>query len=387
MFDAFSIQRWNDKVRPVELTEMDKNAHKMIIAYCLAKYEQEKGANVQWCNIIKGGIFELLRRVILSDIKSPVYRKIKHNDKEVFARLNHWVFAQLEPCIDHDDIKAELQAYMVGESILDPLSESILAAAHIYASFWEFQIIKNANPNGYQIQEIERLMFNDIEQYLHLIGMQKIITKSSVSDFIDLVGQLRFQIRWSHTPRIPATSVLGHSLMVACLSYLFSVEIKACEERRRNNFFGGLFHDLPEAATRDIISPVKGAVPELSDVIGAIEKEMVETEIIPLIEASWINEFRYYTEDEFDSKIIHDGKVKTISTDEISEKYNDNALSPIDGQLIKVADHLSAYVESYKAQETGIRTPQLAEGTHKLKDAYTGKTIGGINIGAIYADF
>jgi putative hydrolase of HD superfamily len=36
LFEGFSIKRWNDQISPVELVEMDKNAHKMAIAYCLA---------------------------------------------------------------------------------------------------------------------------------------------------------------------------------------------------------------------------------------------------------------------------------------------------------------------------------------------------------------
>jgi len=35
IFDAANMQRWNDKIRPVELRELDKQAHKMIIAYFL----------------------------------------------------------------------------------------------------------------------------------------------------------------------------------------------------------------------------------------------------------------------------------------------------------------------------------------------------------------
>lgn len=77
LFDAFAIQRWNDRIRPVDLFEMDKNAHKMAIAYCLGRYEEDDGKVVNWGEIIRGGIYELLRRVVLSDIKSPVYRKIK----------------------------------------------------------------------------------------------------------------------------------------------------------------------------------------------------------------------------------------------------------------------------------------------------------------------
>ena len=37
---AASMQRWNDHIRPVELTELDKQAHKMVIAYVLAKLKK-----------------------------------------------------------------------------------------------------------------------------------------------------------------------------------------------------------------------------------------------------------------------------------------------------------------------------------------------------------
>ena len=176
-------------------------------------------------------------------------------------------------------------------------------------------------------------------------------------------------------------------MMVACLTYFFSLEIGACPERLRNNFFAGLFHDLPEAVTRDIISPVKGAVPELSKVISVIERELVEKEIYPLIEDSWIQDFKYFTEGEFDSKIVEEGKPRKVTTDEIIQHFNDDRYLPIDGELIKVADHLAAFVESFKASQTGIQTPQLKEGEHNLRAQYAGKTIGGVNVGAIYADF
>ena len=35
LFDAAYMQRWNDQIRPVELTELDKQAHKMVVAYML----------------------------------------------------------------------------------------------------------------------------------------------------------------------------------------------------------------------------------------------------------------------------------------------------------------------------------------------------------------
>ena len=42
IFEGFSIQRWNDLVRPFDLVEMDKAAEKMVLAYIIGKYEEKK---------------------------------------------------------------------------------------------------------------------------------------------------------------------------------------------------------------------------------------------------------------------------------------------------------------------------------------------------------
>jgi len=63
--DAASMQRWNDKIRPVELRELDKQAHKMVIAYTLGKFEEEN-PEFNWAEIIEGGLFEFLQRIVLT---------------------------------------------------------------------------------------------------------------------------------------------------------------------------------------------------------------------------------------------------------------------------------------------------------------------------------
>ena len=68
IFDAAYMQRWNDKVRPVEMIELDKQAHKMIIAYFLGKFEENTKGFI-WIEIIEGGIFELLQRLVITDLK------------------------------------------------------------------------------------------------------------------------------------------------------------------------------------------------------------------------------------------------------------------------------------------------------------------------------
>lgn len=390
LFESSYIQRWNDMIRPVELTELDKNAHKMIIAYCLGKYEEENGKPVNWHSIIKGGTFELLRRTVLSDIKSPIYRKIKHQYKNEFKELNKWVFSELETEVSDladSKIKDELNEYLTNEEeCFDILTNNILKAAHIYASYWEFKIIRQVSPYSVKIAQIDKWIKNDLETHLDLIGMRKIITAQKISDFIDLCGQLRFQVRWGHTPRIPKTSVLGHMLLTACFSYFLSREIESCPKRLYNNFFGSLFHDLPEVVTRDIISPVKNAVKGMPDAITNIEKELAKKEIYPFLEDSWHHEIEYFTIDEFKSKIKINRKIENVSSDAISNKYNEDRFNPIDGELLNVTDKFAAFLESYITQDLGIKTRHTKEGL-QISKQFKGKKIAGLSIYELYTDF
>lgn len=54
IFSSASIQRWNDYPRMVELVELDKQAHKFVIAYFIAKLEND----INFTHLIEAGIFE-----------------------------------------------------------------------------------------------------------------------------------------------------------------------------------------------------------------------------------------------------------------------------------------------------------------------------------------
>ena len=76
IFEAFSIERWNDLVRPFSVVEMDKAAEKMVLAYIIGKFEEEKGEKIDWEWMIYASLFDLLKKIALCDIKSPVQRLI-----------------------------------------------------------------------------------------------------------------------------------------------------------------------------------------------------------------------------------------------------------------------------------------------------------------------
>ena len=91
IFEAASIERWNDHIRPSRgFSELAKQSHKMICAYVLGKLEPD----LDWIKLIEGGIFEFLHRLVLTDIKPPIFNRLM---EEKGAELNRWAVQEMLP--------------------------------------------------------------------------------------------------------------------------------------------------------------------------------------------------------------------------------------------------------------------------------------------------
>jgi putative hydrolases of HD superfamily len=387
MFNAASMQRWNDKIRPVELRELDKQAHKMIIAFILGKIEENSSrAGFDWISLIEGGIFEFFYRTVLTDLKPQLFDRISEN-RFLHAKINEWVVSQIEPILKSvdKDFFARFEEYIMSEK--EDITRNILGASHAYATDWEFSIIERFNPQGFEINEIKRKLAKRKEKYRDLFCMQQLAFNFDLKDFINLCGELRFQIRWSHVALFPRTSVLGHLLIVAILVYLLSIEMGACEKRIKNNFFTGLFHDLPEVLTRDIIDPIKRSVEGLGELIKDYEKEEMEKKIYKLLPITWHQEIRMYTESEFENQIEVEGRKVSKTLDEINQNFNQDIYNPRDGELVRVADHIAAFMEAQLAVTNGIRNRELLGAIDHIKKKYEDHSLRGIALDSIFNDF
>ena len=386
LYEAAHIQRWNDHIRPGGFTELDKQAHKMMILYVLARHEEDDhGAKLNWRVLIEGGIFEFLHRNVLTDIKPPVFHELMrvHGDK-----LNKWVFHELQRRIP--DIDAAFMQNMekyFSDNTENRLEKKLLRAAHYLATQWEFEKIYHFNQGIYGIEETKQAIESEIEDHFDLAGVQKLALKGKSSKFIDLVGQLRFQKRWAQSPRVPETSVMGHVLLVAIMGYFCAVQLKASDERIVGDFLCGLFHDLPEVLTRDIISPVKRSVEGLEELIKKIEERQIAEKILPLLPYSWHSDIIYYTQNEFADKVVINGEVTLTTPEKINMEYNTGGYRPIDGSMLKGCDNLAAFVEAWLSRRYGITSKHLEEAEQALREQYAGKTVGGINFGDIYKEF
>ena len=379
IFSSASIQRWNDYPRMVELVELDKQAHKFIIAYFIAKLEKD----INYTHLIEAGIFEFLRRVVVTDIRPDVFRKaLQKKSREI----NSWVISKLALSlkdIDNGTFLQKFEEYLNNPDIYKK-ERFILKAASYLATRWEFSIVYQTSQFLNDIEDVKKSVEEEIEDYYELIGVRKIALNKKLGKIIDLSGRLRFQKRWAQTPRIPETSVLGHMLTVAIFGYFFSLEVNACDKRLQNNFFTALFHDLPEALTRDIITPVKYCVDELSEIIAEYEIEKIEDDILPNVPEILHEEFSYILglydgiKEEFTNKIKQNGKIEVV--EDIS-KYNLDKYEAIDGIALKQCDKLSAFVEASLSISHGIKSKELISGKKEILKGL--KEVQGVDFKAI----
>lgn len=346
MFNSANMNRWNDHMRPVDLTELDKQAHKAAIAWVLGKFEESAGNGIDWRVVIEHTLFSFIQRTVMTDLKPQVFHRIVAERR---GPVNEFVISEFERLVPNSDpdLKARLTEYLCSEK--DSLEDRVIRAAHYLATRWEFQLIYDSNRSLYGIDQTREEIDEQIGQHLDLVGVRAINDAGDTFDFIDLIGQLRFQQRWARTPRIPKTTVLGHSLMVANMMYLHDLDHGASDRQVYNDFYTGLFHDLPEVLTKDVISPIKTSVNGLAAILEDYERDLVESRIMPLIDDEWHDEFRFMVFDPFSS------------TDHPE-------FGARNGGDLKACDLMAAYMEAHISRCYGITSNTLLEGEKDLRD-------------------
>lgn len=402
LFSGAYLLRWNDKLRPVELQEIDKQAHKMLLACALWQENSrdmtaaERTALGQ--KIIEGGLFDYFYRCIITDIKPPVFYKIKENP-EHYRQLTEYVLDRLEPVLAPlGPFWERMRAWHLEGPAEDSLDRRILTAAHLYASQWEFQLIRPLNSFDDEMDSIAGSFVERLNTLRGLKGMDSLlIPGTALARFANLCGQLRFQIRWTQAPRIPATSVLGHMFIVASLGYFFSLGVGACPARSVNNFFCGLFHDLPELLTRDIISPVKQSISSLPQLIKEYEEDELERRILGPLRKEGFGELvariAYYlgleVGSEFQECRREGGTVVAVDGfEELHREHNRDEDDPKDGQLLKICDWLAAFLEAHSSIRNGVSSPHLVAAEARLKGKLNESRLEPVlQLEALLADF
>ena len=415
LFESFSILRWNDRLRPVELLEIDHHALKSILTYFLGKSAEQSRVPIKWRRIVDVNVMDLLSKISTSDIQSAVRKRLKPEQAFKTLIVNDWKKSSLRL---NKTVLETLNNYIKGGG--DGSAEYfILRFSHKYTTYREFEIIKKISLSGND-KQTENEIDKDVRETIHASfskeaeDLRNEKDGSWLASIMEIAGRLRYQNRWSQTPRIPPTSVLGHSMYCAVLAYFMSIEAELGDDRIVNNFYAALFHDLPEALSRDIISPIKKADEAIERLIAKIEKELCEDEIISKIPETWRSHFRFLTgqmcpdeeklrneqldetstikpekqRDEFHSRGEFSNRIQRSADKYIIVPWGDDSKANyketmdafrnehgIDGKLLKMCDNIAAFMEARMSLQHGIRSPQLDNGISSAINACSGKRV------------
>ena len=344
-FDSANMHRWNDHLRPMDLTELDKQAHKVAIAWYIGKKEEDSGADVDWTKIIEYCMFSFIQRTALTDLKPEIFHKIK---KERSDEITEYVLSEFDNTVPdmESGFRRRFESYI--RSDRRGLEESIIRGAHYLATKWEFDLISDMNKAFVGIDKTREAIRSEVEMHKELVGVRDILLGGLARDFTNMIGQLRFQQRWTRTPRVPQTTVLGHSLMVSNMTYLHDLDRGVGSKQKYNDYFTALFHDLPEVLTKDVISPVKTNVSGLAELLNEYEMDSVRSEIMPLLPEEWRDEFKFMIFEPFQFK-------------------DDPVHGMVDGPMIKLFDVMGAYMEAYVSCRYGISSSSLRVGGEDLR--------------------
>ncbi len=113
----------------------------------------------------------------------------------------------------------------------------------------------------------------------------------------------------------------------------------------------------------------------------------MDQEVYVLLPEGWHAEFGMYSEREFENFATLDGVLVPVSAADLQEKYNEDVYNGKDGELVKRADHLAAFVEAYVGIRNGSTSQDLQYARVKIGTQEQQAHYAGLHFGEIYSDF
>lgn len=359
LFDGFMILRWTDFIKPMEYTQIEKSATQAILSYIIGKeYEEQTGKTLDWEFIVRSNIFGLLCKIATSDIKATISSRIKADHAQELKEYILGIYFDENGEFKYrpKDIvsKNDLESYIDKGDVDNRIEYKICFAAHKFATYREFCYIENLNlfsPDTEIVKnEISPAAFMDKigDEHIKKIVKKLDSRRDELFIFYSYFEKLKPQIRWSQTCRLPQTTVLGHSMYVAVLTYFAAKEMGICQNQSSvvvNSFFAALFHDLPESLTRDIISPVKRSIKQFESKLAEYEYQQVfEKMELRIKDRKWKKHFMLLLGED-DKKFM---------------PFNDR--DGVLGELVETVDKIASFIEAKMSIELGVSSDELQKG-------------------------
>ena len=318
-----NLRRWTAFITEGKYDEISKQALNCCVCFMLATEAEKEGVSVKWDRFPKIAIYRAFQKAYVN------YDTPEHILKEICA-LGGIPFSKA-----FRDVTFTVIAERTDSDFANWLSEGcgtteerIYKAATKIATFLELKEIQK-NVNGSYAIKYEEIVKSMIK-YEDIPGFNSFSdTDSKYFKVFEEISKLRNQNRWAAYSYIVDCSVLGHLFDTGVFAYLMALEKGKTEELATKCFFMGIFHDVPEAFTKDIPSPVKDKIPGFRSLTEKYEMQKMEEFFYPCVSE----------------------KVQEAVKELMSMHDSDNSIRA----LIKGADYMSAVSEIWRQLKAGTR--------------------------------
>lgn len=375
----FRLQRWNFLPRVETWIESENVIYSVHLGLPLAKNSKDFPNNLL-PHFIARCILKPLNKHFLTDVsyrvKLALNSLLKKENKEEDSAWEIMVdeTAKKESCkLFSRRIKADLLPYMLGipkegelqteewEKIENLCKYVQLRTAlqecetnfKVYQGYYKEYVveiedrIKNLCKNGEKASLFKQ--FDDaFETHNEPPKAAKNDDVKRFPGYFGVIRNLKYLRRWNRINRSVESSVLGHTYLVTLLTFIFlkmhSDFIKKYEIDEEKAILRALFHDVSEALTGDIISPVKSKIEEVLEIKWQDVERKVSHEFIQYIipEQSHLKE-----------------TIMPLGTNGLLEKLDDSEHYS-DLSLVKDCDRMALVIECIFEKMAGSLAEEMA---------------------------
>lgn len=314
-----SIKRWNNFPRIEYISHLDNVGFVIHIALFLAQIEEkEKNVSIDKEFIIKRILFHSLIVLVLSDINAGTKDYIKTINPLIFSKVEKKALEKILELEGNESIKNDILSTLKEKEKI--LEVEIIEAARKYSGLLECSV------NHKIFSEVYEVPMNQINASLEKIkkkvkSLDILLKNENYKKYLFNIKRLSHITRWNGKVKFLPLSVMSHLVIVCFISYVIA-HIEADNNNPLSSLdlmLRGLYHDIPEAITWDIIAPTKRSVKWFSEILEEVEKNMLDDYLFSYIEKDYKKFIAPYLFHPFEGEI---------------------------GKIVKYADILSALFEA-----------------------------------------
>lgn len=340
----FTLQRWNFVPRVETWVEAENIAYVSHLIYAVGRGAGLKGEQVE----------QALARVILKSFTKHYLSDISHYTRKAINDVKEgmWSEIQKDACKDtlelfpkavHPYIQSNLIKPLYNPEAETSIEEKLLRFVQMEVAKSECETNKKAYPNNPYYKDLIHELDADVQRFPKIDDFRSSMTQ--LKTYGEYIKNMKYLRRWNRINRSVETSVMSHTFVVAALTLITScIETSNPKRNLPENFIyksilRALFHDVPEAFTGDVITPVKKRIAKHA---GKEWSEIEMHRLKPLFDNAPEQVITDIDEFELMKELPSGNEVLVGSNKDLV------------GSLVKECDRLSALLECIFEHSTGL---------------------------------